>query len=282
MKKIARFFYQYLNVIDRYNAAFCLRKFSKKQLVVNSENAKSIINPKGSQICHILAAGYTLTDNLVLINDSDLVWGSSISPLANKKLTHYFCELYANNTPFYNTVYSMYKEMLPALRESGTKIIHKNLWQNNNKKDIFNEISDPEDLNVDESFLRFYSIKRRNYLINKYLIEKKIFQCCASNILFLQLACYSGCKKIVFHGVDGGGRYFIENGFDNSYLEESTLDEVMSFYRCSGKHMSMQSPIHSQFESLKIISKKMGIEVYCSSKKSPLSAIFPVYKSVKG
>ncbi len=48
----------------------------------------------------------------------------------------------------------------------------KDIGSKNGTKDIFNEISDPEDLNVDESFLRFYSIKRRNYLINKYLIEK--------------------------------------------------------------------------------------------------------------
>lgn len=279
MKSTIRLLFQYFNFLDRSFAFFRRFWFSAKNSEVNAFNAKEILNSNSSDVCHIIGGGYTATLNNGVIHSNDLVWGSSITPLSNIRHTHYFCEVYSKKNDFHKVVNKMYKELLPLLRDDNVVILHKNFWNLFNKKKEYLNLVENNDFHINEFFLRFYTNSRRKKLLNKFLKNRILFQCSASNILFLQLAKHAGCKKVVFHGVDGGGKYFIEeHEKDSSWLNNSLENEIKLFYKSTGTHLGRKSPVHDQFLVLKEISTLLDIEVYASSIESPLSNYFPIYR----
>lgn len=280
MKNQFRKIYQFLNILDVIIAWYRLNYFSFGQKILNKDNARAIINPHGARVCHVIAAGQTATDGIDRIQKNDLVFGTSISPLAYKNLTHYFCEAYSDDKPNLADIAEIYGELLPNLRAQGTVILHKSLWQRYNRRKIYRQIANVEDINIHEHFLRFYTTRRRNYLIDKKLKSGTLFQCSASNIILLQIAFYSGCDTIVFHGVDGGGRYFIEKKPINNelVLSNKAMNKVERNFISKGLHITRKSSVHDQFEILKILSNRLKISVFVSSQNSPLSSIFPTYE----
>ncbi len=195
-----------------------------------------------SDICHIIASGSSVLDTISIINDKDTVIGFNFSALMPIKFDLYLIESASRS---YNGPADLMGHDFPELTTKAQSLLIDNLKEDHPEckvilKNILSpminmsEIQSQKHLYID-FFLDELNIcgLGRFYENNKILCLQEmlfgeydfILQSETSALTAINIAIKTGFKKIIIHGMDGGGNHFYNTQeFSNNMISGKNMN----------------------------------------------------------
>ena len=225
---------------------------AKRRLGINLTKTHDLVDKlqrTHNEVCHIIASGSSVLDTIPIINSKDTIIGFNFSALIPIKFDLYLIESASHK---YIGPANLKGHDFPELTTKSQSLLINSLKKNNPEcvvilKNILspminiNEIHNQEHLYID-IFLdelnicglgNFYENNKllclREMLFGKYDF---ILQSETSVLTAINIAVRTGFKKIIIHGMDGGGSHFYNTQeFVNNIItneNKRTLDLLLS------------------------------------------------------
>lgn len=235
---------------------------------------------KKTDICHIIASGWSLNYSAKLIPENNFVIGFNYAALSDIKFDVYFFEI--GSCRFKELSENSLTIAREKLLKENCSIYFKNLWEGCNDVDfIVNNWMDLSRIIKDRVYL-IKDIAHTDKVVNYAFTDNSVFlpQICSTTVTATILAYRAGFKKIIIHGLDFGGDHFygVDGFIPNNTVKEKIKISASNKIDKNAVHKTAQGiGMKTILPSMYSFLKKNKVELYCAVNKSPSSEYIPVY-----
>lgn len=262
-----------------------LANVKKENIYDEGSLIKLILNNSSkhkSDVCHIIGSGSSLKQTIGKIREDDYVMGCNLAGLINIKFDFFTIEFagYKRKEPS-SVVFNLARK----LSDKGTLVCFKNIWEKANEPNFIIENNFKNLKFIKDIYIRTFAVNNKDYLRKLLNLSQDgyFYQHISSIILLISVAKKIGCKKIVLHGVDFGGKYFYEdeNFFLPNELNEFDRKSIYNYIKINIKNGKYQNHLNLKFPENLILIKEILYEndvcLYSNSEESGSGKILPIY-----